>query len=344
MSFRRPPESADGRRAGAGGALRASTRSRVLAGLAMMLLLTRTVAANDVHLLVITGVEGDQEHGDRFSQWATALLDAASRDGGVSDSNIVYLAEKPERDPARIRARSTRENVERAFADVAARARPGDDVFVVLIGHGSFDGRQASFNLPGPDLTAPDYARLLDQFEAQRVVFVNTSSSSGAFLVPLAAPGRTIVTATRTGGERNEPRFPAFFVEAFGTAAADRNRDGGVSVLEAFEYAKTKVTQSYEQEGLVLTEHATIEDGSGGALAATLALAATHPSSAALAAIADPALRALVEERQALEDQVAALKVRKRAMDPARYDEEIERLLTALAQKTRAIRQIEGKK
>ena len=94
------------------------------------------------------------------------------------------------------------------------------------------------FNLPGPDLAVADYAKLLDGLAAQRVVFVNTASSSGAFVQPLAGPGRIIVTATKTGGERNETRFPAYFVEAYRDEAADRDRNGRVSALEAFDYAR----------------------------------------------------------------------------------------------------------
>ncbi len=93
------------------------------------------------------------------------------------------------------------------------------------------------------------------------MVFVNTASSSGEFLKGLAGPGRTIVTATRTGGERNETRFPAFFVEAFTGDGADRDRNGRISVQEAFDYARTKVQQAFEREGYILSEHATLDDG-----------------------------------------------------------------------------------
>ena len=293
---------------------------------------------------MITGVEGDQEHAELFHKWAAALIDAAKRHDGVADANIIYLAEKPDTDRARIRGRSTRENVEKAFGALAGRVRPSDEVFVVLFGHGSFDGRQASFNLPGPDLTAADYAKLLDALPTQRVVFVNTSSSSGGFLPALAGPGRTIVTATKTGGERNEPRFPEYFVEAFSSDTADKNRDGRISVLEAFEYAKAKVTQVYQQAGNILTEHATLEDGSNGTFAATLFLESQRTRAASIAATSDPALRALLEERQALEDQIAALKLRKATMNEDEYEQELEKLATELALKTRAVQQIEGKK
>ena len=210
----------------------------------------------------------------------------------MPDANIIYLADKPDRNPSRIRGRSTREGVEKAFATLAARATVDDEVVVVLFGHGSFDGRQASFNLPGPDLSAADYAALLGRLSSRRVAFVNTTSSSGAFLQPLAAPGRVIVTATRTGGESNETRFPAYFVEAFGAQAADTNRDGQVSLLEAFDYARAKTAKAYEQDGLLLTEHAALEDGGDGHLAATLSLTSAR-AQAAKANVSDPALKAI---------------------------------------------------
>ena len=214
----------------------------------------------------------------------------------------------------------------------------------MLFGHGSFDGRQASFNLPGPDLDAAGYVKLLDALPTQRVVFVNTSSSSGGFLPALAGPGRAIITATKTGGERNEPRFAEFFVEAFSNETADKNRDGHVSVQEAFEYAKARVADVYQKAGNILTEHAALEDGSNGTFAATLFLESQRTRAASIAATADPALRALLEERLALEDGIAALKLRKATMSEDAYDQELERLATELALKTRAVQQIEGKK
>ena len=298
----------------------------------------------DTYLIVITGVEADAADGQQFHKWATTVIDAAAKRGGLVADNIVYLSDKPDADPARINGRSTRENVEKTFSDVASRVKPNDEVFILLLGHGSFDSRGAAFNLPGPDLMAADYAKLLDKFPAQRVVFVNTSSSSGGFLQPLAGPGRTIVTATKTGGEHNDTLFPEYFVEAFTSEAADKNADGRVSVLEAFEYAKTKVTQAYQQKGNLLTEHAALDDGQDGKFADTLFLASPKARAASIAAVADPSLRALLEQKQALEDQVAALKLRKAAMDPAQYDQALEKLLIDLAQKTRAIQQLEGKK
>jgi hypothetical protein len=302
----------------------------------------RPAAAQDTHLLIIVGVGGDEEHSKQFRTWATAVLDAGKK-AGIPDANVTYLGEDPDKEAGRMRARATRDNVTKAFSDLAARAKPNDEIFVLLLGHGSFDGRQGVFNLPGPDLTAADYAKLLEKFPTQKIVFANTASASGAFLEPLAGPARTIVTATKTGGERNEPRFAEYFVEAFSTEAADRDRNGRVSVLEAFDYAAAKVKAAYEKEGHILTEHATLEDGSQGKLAATQYLAPERSRTAAAQA-APPALRALLEQRDSLERQVNELRLKKDSLDAARYDQELERLLTELALKTKAIRELEGQK
>lgn len=299
------------------------------------------VSAQDTHLLVVAGVGGDEDHVKQFNKYALAVVDAAKKHG-VLDANIAYLGENPDQSGGRMNARATRENVTKAFADLTARAKAIDDVFIMLIGHGSFDGRQGAFNLPGPDLTAADYATLLARFPTQKIVFVNTASSSGAFLQALAGPARTIVAATKTGGERNETRFPEYFVEALDNQAADRDRNGRVSVLEAFDYAAAKVKAAYEQGGHILTEHATLEDGNQGTFAATQFLAPERSRTAAAQA-ADPALRVLLEQRDVLERQVAELRLRKDSLEAARYEQELEKLLTELALKTRAIRDFEAR-
>jgi hypothetical protein len=299
-------------------------------------------AAQDTHLIVITGVGGDEAHSTQFHKWASAVVDGVKK-RGLPDANVTYLSERPDQDTARISGRSSRDEVSKTLTGVGARASANDEIFILLIGHGSFDGKTAAFNLPGPDLTAEDYAGLLSKMKAQRIVFVNTASSSGAFLQPLKGPGRTIVAATRTGGERNETRFPGFFVEALETEEADRDRNGRISVFEAFEFARQKVATSYEQGGHILTEHATLDDGAEGKLASTQFLAPPRSRSVEMAG-ASAELKALVAEREAVERKVEDLRLRKDAMDAASYEKQLEQLLTELALKTRAIRDLEAKK
>lgn len=313
----------------------------VLAACAAFLVTPVRASAQDVHVLVVTGVGGDEEHVTQFNKWAGAIVDSAKKHG-VMDANVTWLGETPDKD-ARMKGRATRDSVTKAFTDLASRAKANDEVLVILIGHGSFDGRMGAFNLPGPDLTAADYATLLQKFTTQKVAFVNTASSSGAFLQPLAGPARTIVTATRTGGERNETRFAEFFVEALDAEEADRDRNGRVSIQEAFDYAANKVKTAYEKEGHILTEHATLDDSAQGKLASTQYLAPERSRTTA-AQSASPQLRALLEQRDALERQVNDLRLKKDSMEQAAYDKQLETLLTELAVKTRQIRELEGRK
>jgi len=309
-----------------------------------LLLLAAPALAQDTHLLMITGSPGDDEHAKNFHKWATAIIDAGKGKGGLTDATITYLGDRPEMDEAHIKARSTKANVEKAFADLAAKAQPADEVVIVLIGHGSFDGKIGSFNLPGPDLTTDDYAKLLSAIKSQRIVFVNTASASGAFLQALAGPGRTVITSTKTGGERNEPVFAQFFADAFTDASADTDRNGRVSIAEAFEYAKSKATATYTKAGTILTEHATLDDSREGRFAATLYLESERARADKTAKVANPELRALLEQQQALQTQIDGLKLKKDLIPAAEYDKEMEKLLTELAVKARAIRDIEAKK
>lgn len=328
---------------------------RILAGAGVVLWLSAPAgAAPASHLLVIVGLAGDEANAALFHGWASRLVDAA-RDRGLAADSIVYLGEDPARDPARIGGRSTREGIEAAAGRLATRARPGDQVFVVLIGHGGSSRGETRFNLPGPDLGAAEFAALASRFGAQRLVFVNTASASAGFAAALAGRDRVVVTATKTDAERNQTRFAEFFVEALAGLDGDLDKDGRVSMLEAFGYARQKVAQSYETDGQLLTEHAQLEDngdgkgseapgqpGGDGALARTLFMESAAGSSDA-GAITDPALKVLHEERRAIEDRIAALRAAREQTDPARYAEDMEKLLIELAKKTREIREREKK-
>ena len=293
-----------------------------------------TAAAQSTHILVVTGVPGDAEHAQKFDGWAKTFIDAAKKKDAVPDANIVYLADK----------QATKAAVEKTIGDFATSSKANDTVIILLIGHGSFDGSVAAFNLMGPDLTAADYGKLLGKFSTQKVVFINTASSSGAFLPAVTAPGRIIITATKTGGERNETEFGQYFTAAFGDEAADRDRNGHVSIQEAFDYAKTKVTDAFKQKGLILTEHAVLDDGAEGRIASSAFLGIGRSEAALNADLNDPQTKALVDERDAIQRQIEALQLQKASMDPTKYDADMETLLTDLALKTKAIRDRQVKK
>src|SRR5687767_3755595 len=152
-------------------------------------------------LLIVVGLAGDPEHGKTFHKWGTTLAEASERLGVPAD-RVIYLVDQPGEGDKRVTGRATREEITKAFERIAADANPEDVVFVTLIGHGSFDGRTAKFNMPGPDLGPAEFNALLRKLPTKQVVFVNTTSSSGPFVEELSGPGRTIVAATRSGAEQ----------------------------------------------------------------------------------------------------------------------------------------------
>ena len=333
---------------------------RTLSLAVLIMSLAAPAAAQQTHILVITGLSGDPAYAEQFQQWATTLIEAASDRYELPAENVTYLAEKTELDPARIDDRSTLENVELAFADIVERSQPNDYVLVLLIGHGSYNSGESRFNLPGRDLTAEDYARLLEPLRSRRVAFVNTATASGGFIEALSGEGRTVVTATRSGGQWNETVFGGYFVAAYadGEEESDQNKDGRVSVLEAFEYSVAQVARVYESDGRLQTEHALLDDngdGEGsrepnplattstatdGALARTMFISAGDGTGIA-GLPDDPALRALYQERLELQEQIEALQATRGGTDETRYQAEMEKLLVAMALKSREIRAME---
>ena len=298
--------------------------------LALALVASGTPAVADaqrVHVVVVSGLSGEPRFRARFEQVAGMLADTARVRWGVADSSLILLGEDSAAAPRRMR-RATRDEIAQSFVRLSRRVSPGDVVLVFVNGHGSGEGAGSRVSLPGPDATAADFAGWLAGFARQTVVFVNAASGSGDFVGALAKPGRVVVTATRTAIERNETSFAAPFVRALTGSEADADKDGRVSVLEAFTFAKKEVARAYESDNRMLTEHAVLSDS---ALARTVAFGGSRPSD-------DPRVAALVVERQALESQVAALRARKDSMDAAAYGRELESLLLQIAAKTRAIR------
>jgi hypothetical protein len=297
-------------------------------------------------LLIVVGLTGDPEHGKTFQKWGETLADASAR-LGVAQERLVYLAPEAAEGDKRVSGRATREEITKAIEGFAKQAGPEDVVFVTLIGHGTFDGRTARFNLPGPDLSPADFNALLRKLPTKQVVFVNTASASGPFVEELSAPGRTIVTATRSGAEQYATLFGGYFVDALTSDAADADKNKRVSVLEAFNYARAEVARAYEREGLLATEHAMLDDNGDKEGTQTPGVAgrdgkvSTDGKVASIVSFGvagddlptDPKLRALHLERREFERRIEALRLLKDSMEPAKYAKELENLALAIALK-----------
>jgi hypothetical protein len=284
-------------------------------------------------------------------RWSRALASTASARFGVPDSLVILLAEDSTQ--PRVNARSSRDNVLAQITRLASAARTGDRLVIILFGHGSTQGDASRFNVPGPDMSPEDFRMALTLMRDASLIFVSTTSASGDFVKSLAGANRTIISATRSGREQNETLFPRYFVAALTSDVADVDKDGRASLLEAFTYARREVERVFEQGNRIATEHPLLDDdgdgvghsdasekGPDGLRARTDFLEPLGGSTVA----ADPRAAKLVADRREVEGRIEALRARRASMSEEDYQRAIEPLMVQLAETTRALRALEGKK
>lgn len=293
--------------------------------------------------VIINGAGGEPAYAKQFEQWTAELNSVLSEKLGFDSKQIKVLTEKPADSTV---ARSTAEEVKRTFATLKTQLDANNILFVFLIGHGSFDGKESKFNLVGPDLSATEYNALLSALPTRRVVVFNMASASGEFIKSLAAKGRIVITATRSGQETNATRFAGFFITALNATDADTDQDGHVSVLEAFTYANRLTGDFYKRAGRLATEHAMFDDNGDGVghekieAGEGLLARATYLDSLSIdEAAASVATTKLFKERARLEGEIEQLIARKGSMPEAEYEANLERLFIELAKVNRSIKQ-----
>ncbi|MYC61199.1 MAG: hypothetical protein F4X09_13540 [Gammaproteobacteria bacterium] len=215
------------------------------------------------HAVIVVGPSVGEENISQFRQWGYSLHDILVRDYGYSTDTITLLHDPDEAGPNpgnRLDGTSDRAGIEEAFAALLSRISDGDQVTVYLIGHGSGEGEEAKFNIIGPDMTGAEFREILDRFERQDMVVINTTSASYGFSTFLSSEGRVVISATRSPSEKFDPVFSRYFIEALDGRAGDLDKNNRVSMLEAFNYAKANVEQWYEEQGRLASEHAGLDD------------------------------------------------------------------------------------
>ncbi len=281
------------------------------------------------YVVTVAGLGGEPDYEQRFEGNAKDLDRIFKSEGDQFHAITLYGAD------------GTRAKMTAALEQVATEAKPDDDFVLIMIGHGTFDGVEYKFNLVGPDISADDIAELCDKIPSKRQLIVNTTSASGGSIIPLQRPGRAIITATKSGTEKNATVFARYFVEALQDPEADTNKDEAISALEAYVYASKKTADFYTTEQQLATEHAVFED-TGKSDAVREASAQTGEglllSSFTLvrlgsdqAAANDPAKRALLAQKDDLEQKIDELKYKKAAMDENDYKQQLTDLLVQLA-------------
>ncbi|HTR35570.1 MAG TPA: hypothetical protein VMH80_06695 [Bryobacteraceae bacterium] len=299
-----------------------------------VLLLTGAAALHaTTYYVTVAGLGGEPDYEQRFASEAQEIDKLVHASGSDVKATTLYGAQ------------ATKAAVQGALAQVARDAKPGDAFVLMLIGHGSFDGFDYKMNLPGPDISAIELASLLDRIPCTRQLVVNMTSASGASRMALEKPSRVVITATKSGNEKNATVFARFWVEAMRDPTSDTDKNETISALEAFIYAETKTAQFYDTQKRLATEHPMLEDtgqGEGerkpspengeGLKAAQFALLRIGTTSAEANT---PEKKALLAKRDELEEQIDKLKYEKAAIPPADYKKQLEALLIQLA-KTQA--------
>jgi hypothetical protein len=279
------------------------------------LALALTCAVNCVraeqYYLIVAGLGGEPSYEQRFATQAASLKQAALRTAG--DASRVTLL---------VGTAATRDALRASMKKLATATKSADSVAVFFIGHGSYDGEHYKFNLPGPDIDDEELGRLLGALPARSQLVVNATSASGAVSEKWTAPGRTLITATKSGAERNATRFAQYWAQALSADEADANKNGVVTAAEAFDYTSRKITDSFESEGTLATEHPQLAGENGTRFEASR-LAARVTSTAAQ--------ERLFSERDRLEQAIEDLKIAKDTMANDEYLDALQALLLQLA-------------
>jgi hypothetical protein len=281
-------------------------------------------ARADLYYLIVGGLGGEPKYQEQFDK-ATHDVAAVARRTAGNDRVMVLQGES-----------ATRAAVVKAFDSLRTRTKSADSLAVVLIGHGSFDGDTYKFNLPGPDIDGAELKRLLGAVPAKSQLVVNATSASGAVLDALATDGRAVITATRSGFERNATRFAELFAAAIAEGAADINKNGVITAQEAFDYASRSVAESFTTKGTLATEHPQMKGG-GAARFTVARLGSDAPVSS------NPQVAALTTERERLDGEIEALKDKREQMPADAYLDQLQKLLLQLADVQGKIDAAQGK-
>lgn len=281
--------------------------------LAATLLVLPTLAGAASFTFVVAGLGGEPEYEQRFREQAVAIADAAKKAAGEQGHVVVLTGEQARRD-----------SLKREFQDFAGKVKAADSVTVVLIGHGTYDGEEYRFNVPGADITGAELEQLFDRLPAKKQLIVNATSSSGATIELWQRPERVVITATKSGGERTATRFAQYWLQAVSGDAADLNKDEVVTAAEAFDYANRQVAASYKSDVSLATEHARIAGEESAAF--TVARIGSSAGSSA-----DPEVTALLAQRGQIEQDLDGVQGRKASLSEDQYYDELEGVLVRLA-------------
>jgi hypothetical protein len=302
--------------------------------LAFILLAGISLRAESFYI-TLAGLGGEAEYDQRFTGWAKDI------------DKVLHTAEPNAKIVTLFGENATKANIQARMNEVAKQAKADDSLVLMLIGHGGYDDVDYKFNIPGPDVSGTELAALLDKIPAKRQLVVNMTSSSGGSLVSLEKQGRVVITATKSGSEKNATYFARYWVEALRDPSADADKNEVISALEAFRYAERKTASFFDAQKRLATEHALIEDtgkgegsrdpspeNGGGLVAGRFPL--MHLGAVA-AQVNDPEKQKLLKHKEDVEQKIDELKYQKAAMALDEYQKQMRAFLLDLAQTQEAL-------
>ena len=290
--------------------------------------------------LIISGASGGEKYAEQMAGWRNELRAALVDRYQFKPEFVKMLVDEA----ATAGDKGSAANVRALFGEIKKTSTKDDFVFIILLGHGTYDGDVAKFNLVGPDLTAKDWTDLVAGVQG-RVTLVNTTEASFPFLESLTSKGRVVITATDSPAQKYATVFPEYFIKAMKEASTDLDKNGRTSIYEVFAAASAAVKQHYEQRGQLTTERALLDDNGDGKGRE----AATEGPDGGIARIAyldsevvaestNPELAGLIRRRRALEQQAEEHKQLKGVMPDAEWNAQFEKMMLELAQVSAEIR------
>jgi len=268
--------------------------------LAVSMLLLPLASQGELHVVIVEGLPGEQVYAQQFEQQADAISSATK---SITDPGNVHLMRSED---------VSRDAVLERLESMSSGMQADDRFALFLIGHGSYDDYEYKFNIPGPDLTGEDIAAALDDLPATTQLFVNTSSSSGAIGHRVVNDDRIVVLATRNGAERHATRFGSHFAGALSNPSADIDKNGAITVDEAFYYAERQVADYFEQNNQLATEHPQLT----GDRAERLALARLGGPRLV---VVDTELAGLIADRDEVNAEIETLRLARQDMPASDY-------------------------
>lgn len=297
-------------------------------------------AAETRWAVVISGASGGEKYAEQMRGWREGLRSAMVDRYGFKAEHVRLLVDES----APTGEKGSADNVRKVFTEIKKAGTKDDFVLVILLGHGTYDGDVAKFNLVGPDLTAKDWTDMLVGMPG-RLALVNTTEASFPFLESLTAKGRVVITATDSAAQKYATVFPEYFVKAIREASTDLDKNGRTSLFEVFAAASAAVKQHYEQNGQLATERAVLDDnGDGKGREATAegpdggVARMSYLDAESAAESATPEIAALAKRRRTLEMQAEEHKQLKGVMPDAEWNAAFEKLMLELAQVSAEIR------